>query len=118
MKKTIERFLWFGLGVAIGISIAICILLFNPLPSDKPEKTETTLVQKKISVRAPLIRILPQEEQTVTIPLQGNKKLELEATLEEFQCYFLNDKFTNETTDHIVIVGTKNDTTFNWSIQY
>jgi hypothetical protein len=116
MKKTIERLLGFGLGVAIGI--AICILFINPLMSDNPEKTETTLVQKQISVRTPLIRISPQEEQTVTIPLQGNIKLELEATLEEFQCYFLNNKFTNETTDHIMVVGTKNDTTFNWSIYY
>ena len=68
MKK-FEMLLWFGLGVAAALTLINVYSTFN-----KP-KAETTLVQKKITVRTPYIRLLPQEDSTVTIPLKKKMKL-------------------------------------------
>ena len=117
MERKIETLLWFWMGVVVAFTLVNVYTTFN-----KPRKAETTLVQKNINIRTPYIRMLPQEDSTVTIPLKKKMKLELNATLEEFQYYFLNNQFTNrETTDHIVIVGepAKNDTTnLKWSVYY
>jgi hypothetical protein len=91
------------MGVVVAFTLVNVYTTFK-----KPRKAETTLVQKEITtVRTPYIRILPQAESTVTIPLKKKTKLELNATIEEFKYYFMTNKFTNETTKGIVIIGEK-----------
>ena len=103
MERKIETLRWFWMGVVVAFTLVNVYTTFN-----KPRKAETTLVQKNINIRTPYIRMLPQEDSTVTIPLKKQMKLELNATLEEFQYYFLNNQFTNrETTKDIVIIGEK-----------
>ena len=71
MERKIETLLWFCMGVVVAFTLVNVYTTFN-----KPRKAETTLVQKEITtVRTPYIRILPQAESTVIIPLKKKRKL-------------------------------------------